>query len=86
MKIDNKSTIEYLTLLSSDCANIEKLLTELTSIIFLPIKTVVVLAILVDQAGFISILAGLLILNRNVQYDALIQFLQHLKQHFLDYC
>ncbi len=61
MKIENKSTIEYLTLLSTDCAIIENLHSQLTNIIFLPIKTFVVLAILIDQAGFISILAGLLV-------------------------
>jgi hypothetical protein len=60
MKIDNKSSIEYLTLLSTDSANIEDIILHLVKLIMLPAKTSIVLAILINQAGFAPVVAGLL--------------------------
>jgi hypothetical protein len=61
MKIDNKSSIEYLTLLSSDATSLEALFSKLTNLVLLPTKTTIVLVILIRRAGFASVFASLMV-------------------------
>jgi hypothetical protein len=58
VKINNKSTVEPMNLLSTDVANIEKILQDLAFIVSVRVKSIIIMYILVSRAGTV-VLSGL---------------------------